>query len=59
MDIFLILHQRYNYDRLCNEIKTIQKGIEELVDDYFSRVSQIYYRFHDNDRPLKEELIEL
>jgi xylose isomerase len=59
MELFLIYNQNYDYDQLCDEIGLVQKQKKESVDEIISRITQIYYRFHDDDRPSQEDFLEL
>ena len=54
MEMFLFAHQSYNYDELCNEIESLWKERNESLDDFHSRLLQIYYIFHDEHRPSKK-----
>lgn len=54
MKLFLFTHHNYDYDQLCEEIESIQRENESIVDFYL-RLIQHSYRFHDEDR-LSEEV---
>ena len=49
MEVFAFSLQNYNYDKLCDEIKSIWREKDESIDDFNSRILEVYYRFHDDD----------
>jgi len=59
MEMFMISHSNYDYNELCDEFESIRKGKEESKDEFISRVVQIYYRFHGDDRLSKETFLKL
>lgn len=59
MEMFLIAYESYIYDELCNKIESVQRENDESMVAFYSRISWIYCRFHDDDWPLEEEFIHL
>jgi superfamily I DNA and RNA helicase len=54
MDLFTSAHQNYDYNQLCDEIESIHRDEDESIDDFYSRIVQNYYIFHDDDQASKE-----
>lgn len=59
MGVFLFAHQNYDYNELCDEIQLSRRKEEESKDDFILRMAQMYYRFHDADRPSREVFLDL
>ena len=57
MELFLFVHQNYKNEKWCGEIESLPKLKDESIDDFNSKISQAYYRFNDDDQPLKEDFI--
>lgn len=58
MEICLAEHHNNDPDELSDEFNSIWKEIEEYIEPLFTRMTQIWCRCHDDDRPLKEEFLE-
>ena len=48
MELFITMHQNYNYVQLCDEIESLQRDKDESIVYFDSRIIRDYYRFHDN-----------
>jgi hypothetical protein len=59
MQVFIIAHVDYLYDKLFNELEEIHRLINKSVDDFFQRVMQIYYRFPESDKSSDQEIFDL
>ena len=44
---------------MCDEIESIQREEEESTVDFDLRLTQHYYRFHDDDQPAEEDYVQL
>ena len=55
MELFICAHQNYDYEKLCKEIESLQREEEDSIADFDSRIIHNSYRFHDDDRPSKED----
>ena len=53
MELFTTIHHNYDYHQLCDEIKSLWRDEDESIPDFNSRSMWNYYRFHDDDKPLK------
>lgn len=53
-ELFIGAHHNYDYEKLCEEIKSLQRNEYESIANFNSRIIQSYYRFYDYDRPSKE-----
>ena len=50
--------QNYNYEKLCDEFEYFLRENDESITNFNSRISQVYYRYHDGDQPSEENLIQ-
>lgn len=57
MELFLLAHQNYDYDELCDYIEYLHRDEDESIANFNLRIIQNYYIFYDDDRPSKEYLI--
>ena len=56
MEMFLA--KNHNYDELQNEINSLQKEKEESIEQLFDMMTKIWFIFHLDNTPLKEEMLE-
>ena len=55
MQFFVNAHQNYEYDQLCEEIKSIQREGDESSVYFDLKLIQHSYIFRDDDQPSKKD----
>lgn len=54
----MFAHHNYNYEKLRDEIESLWREKNDSIADFSSRISQIYYRFHDDEQPSEDEFVQ-
>jgi hypothetical protein len=58
MEVFLIAHQNYDYDKLCLEMNNLSMHENESIEEFSSRFMFLCCRFHPEDLPSEKDLLE-
>jgi len=58
MEVFLLTRQNYNYDEFFLEMDNIFMCENESIDEFYSKIILLCYKFHLKDLPSEEDLIE-
>jgi hypothetical protein len=56
IDIFLLDHHCYDYDKLCLEIGSLSMHEDESIEEFYDRFKSLCFRFHLKDLPSEEDL---
>lgn len=52
-ELFIKSHQDYDYDKLCEEIESLQRDEDGFIYAFNLSIMWNYYIFHDDDQPLE------
>ena len=59
MEMFIDVHEDYNYQELRYEIRNLRKQEGESTSTFFSRFMSMHFRFHEKDQLSAEEITKL
>ena len=54
MEFFIVAHENYYYEKLCDELEGIWKNKYNSNEYFMLIIDQFYYRFHEDDKPVRK-----